>query len=102
MDTTGTAGPRRARPLLDDWTWQSRGSCHEVAPEVFFPEDSGRYGLRGREEQAKRICRGCPVLAECRNHALSMPEAHGIWAATTPSERARGRATERDRVAAAG
>jgi len=77
--SSGIAQPRRPRPI---------------------PEDSGRYGLRGREEQAKRICRECPVLAECRRHALAMPETHGIWGAMTPSERARGRAA--DRVAAAG
>lgn len=100
LTTPSTTEPRRPRPILDDWTWQLRGSCHQVAPEVFFPEDSGRYGLRGREEQAKRICRECPVLAECRSHALAMPETHGIWGAMTPSERARGRAAER--VSAAG
>ncbi len=77
------------RPLLDDWTWQELGSCRASAPEVFFPEDSGRSGLRGREERAKRICRGCPVLVRCREHALAAGEAHGVWGAMSARERSR-------------
>lgn len=77
------------RPLLEDWTWQELGSCRESAPEVFFPEDCGRAGLREREERAKRICRGCPVLARCREHALAVGEAHGVWGAMSARERNR-------------
>jgi WhiB family transcriptional regulator, redox-sensing transcriptional regulator len=101
-DTASPPSRPRPRPIIDDWTWQLRGSCHKVAPEIFFPEDSGRHGLRGREEQAKRICRECPVLKQCREHALAMPETHGIWGAMTPMERARGRAPAAESVAATG
>ena len=40
-----------------------------------------------QEARAKLICADCPVLARCRDHALSVPEAWGIWGATTPRER---------------
>jgi hypothetical protein len=43
---------------------------------------------RAQEERAKRICRDCPVIAECREHAVRTPETYGIWGATTPRERA--------------
>jgi WhiB family transcriptional regulator, redox-sensing transcriptional regulator len=56
-------------PLLDEWTWQLL--------------------LRAREERAKRICRECPVIDNCREYAPPAPEAYGIWGALTPSERAR-------------
>ncbi|MCP9272956.1 WhiB family transcriptional regulator [Mycolicibacterium arenosum] len=77
------------RPLADDWTWQVRGSCRQMAPEVFFPEDSGRSGLLAREERAKRVCRECPVVASCRDHALSVGETHGVWGAMSARDRVR-------------
>jgi WhiB family redox-sensing transcriptional regulator len=39
------------------------------------------------EARAKLICADCPVLTQCRDHALSVPETWGIWGATTPRER---------------
>lgn len=77
------------RPLTEEWTWQVRGSCRQMAPEVFFPEDSGRSGLRAREERAKQICLDCPVLASCRDHALSVGERHGVWGAMSARDRLR-------------
>ncbi|MCV7016096.1 WhiB family transcriptional regulator [Mycolicibacterium madagascariense] len=81
--------PSAPRPLLEDWTWQSRGSCRRAAPEVFFPEDAGRSGLRAREEQAKQICRRCPVLLRCREYALTVGETYGVWGAMSARERTR-------------
>jgi WhiB family transcriptional regulator, redox-sensing transcriptional regulator len=83
--------PSRAlpRPLLDDWTWQELGSCRRSAPEIFFPEDAGRSGLRAREERAKQICRRCPVLSRCREHALAVGETYGVWGAMSARERTR-------------
>jgi excisionase family DNA binding protein len=37
---------------------------------------------------AKSICSGCVVRAQCLEFALSRPDLLGIWAATTPNERA--------------
>lgn len=37
-------------------------------------------------EQARQICRRCPVIRECLAWALTHPE-HGVWAATTAEER---------------
>lgn len=77
------------RPLAEEWTWQSRGRCRQLSPEVFFPEDAGRTGLRTREEHAKRICLNCPVLTDCRDHALAMRETHGVWGAMSARDRRR-------------
>jgi WhiB family redox-sensing transcriptional regulator len=86
-----TSRPRewRSRPLVDDWNWQALGRCRETVPELFFPEDYGRAGLRAREERAKQICRDCPVVTPCREHALNAPETHGVWGAMSARERAR-------------
>jgi WhiB family redox-sensing transcriptional regulator len=73
--------------IEDELTWQSRANCRDHATEVFFPDRDGRTGLRQREEAAKRICRECPVLSVCREHALRLPECHGVWGAMTAAER---------------
>ena len=66
------------------------GCCQDSPAELFFPEDEESKRIRReREEQAKRICRDCPVLAVCREHALSTPEKHGVWGAMTTQERLR-------------
>lgn len=88
----GTAPWGTDRALLpsvaDEWNWQSMASCLGYPPEMFFPKEECRGGRFAREQQAKRICRTCPVVAECRQHALSLPETHGIWGAMTARERA--------------
>jgi WhiB family transcriptional regulator, redox-sensing transcriptional regulator len=73
----------------DAWNWQLRGSCLGQPVELFFPDDHAGPNRRRQEEAAKRICRECPVLKECRDHALRTPEPHGIWGAMTAQERTR-------------
>ncbi|MCI4674341.1 WhiB family transcriptional regulator [Candidatus Mycolicibacterium alkanivorans] len=86
-----TARQQLPRPLAGDWDWQLSARCTNFSPEVFFPEEDGRRDQRRREEAAKRICWGCPVIARCLEHALRAPENHGVWGATTANERARTR-----------
>jgi WhiB family transcriptional regulator, redox-sensing transcriptional regulator len=71
------------------WDWQLQGKCRGEPTEVFFPDDHGTANRRKLENAAKRICRECPVLEKCRDHALRTPEPHGIWGAMTAQERAR-------------
>jgi WhiB family redox-sensing transcriptional regulator len=71
------------------WVWQLQGSCRGQAPEIFFPDDHATRDRRRQENLAKQICRQCPVLEQCRDHALRTPEPHGIWGAMTAQERAR-------------
>jgi WhiB family redox-sensing transcriptional regulator len=82
-------GQRSPRPLLGEESWQKWGSCRQLTPEIFYPEDGGRAGLRAREERAKRICRACPVVDDCRNHALSARETYGVWGAMSARDRQR-------------
>jgi hypothetical protein len=49
---------------------------------------------RGEIEFARRICQACPVLMDCAVFALTGheetgPDSHGIWAGSTPNERAK-------------
>jgi WhiB family redox-sensing transcriptional regulator len=75
-------------PRTDLWDWQLRATCRQVETDLFFPQEGEtHHGRRGRERAAKRICRSCPVLAQCRNHALSVGEPFGIWGGTTEADR---------------
>ncbi|UOT05746.1 WhiB family transcriptional regulator [Rhodococcus opacus] len=75
-------------PRTDLWDWQLRATCRQVETDLFFPQEGEtHHDRRGRERAAKRICRTCPVLAQCRTHALSVGEPFGIWGGTTEADR---------------
>jgi WhiB family redox-sensing transcriptional regulator len=76
------------RPVYDEWAWQEDGKCKEADTEIFFL-DSGESGKQKREKQrkAKAICKGCPVVNECLQHAMKTPEYFGVWGGMTADER---------------
>jgi WhiB family transcriptional regulator, redox-sensing transcriptional regulator len=67
----------------DDNGWQDRANCLGVDPDLFFPE----RGASTRE--AKEVCRGCVVRAECLEFALQNGERFGIWGGLSERERRR-------------
>lgn len=72
----------------DNWEWQLLGSCRSYDSAVFFHPEAERGRARARREAAaKAICRGCPVLAACRNHALTTREPYGVWGGLSEGER---------------
>lgn len=79
---------RLPMPLLDIYEWQDKALCRTSDPGPFFEPDAER-GLRKkrREEAAKAVCRSCPVMVPCREHALAVVEEYGIWGGLTPAER---------------
>jgi WhiB family redox-sensing transcriptional regulator len=55
---------------------------------MFFHPDGERGRARAqRETRAKEMCKRCPVLVECRAHALAVCEPYGIWGGMSESER---------------
>lgn len=75
-------------PRADQWEWQFEGTCRTSSPDVFFhPEGERGAARRRRDESAKAICRACPVLVRCREHALTVREPYGVWGALTEDER---------------
>ena len=68
---------------VEDQSWQERALCAETDPEAFFPEKGGST------REAKRICTGCEVRAECLEYALTMDERFGIWGGLSERERRR-------------
>jgi WhiB family redox-sensing transcriptional regulator len=75
-------------PIADNWDWQSNGACRSFPPEMFFhPEGERGPSRRARISEAKSICGTCPVLLQCRTHALSVQEPYGIWGGLSEDER---------------
>ena len=63
--------------------WQEEALCAQTDPEAFFPEKGGST------REAKRICVGCTVKAECLEYALAHDERFGIWGGLSERERRR-------------
>lgn len=75
-------------PIIELWEWQSQALCREASPDVFFHPEGERGPSRvGRDERAKALCAQCPVLQECREHALRVREPYGVWGGLTEQER---------------
>ena len=70
------------------WEWQSQGRGRLTSPEVFFHPDRERGpSRRWREARALAVCRRCPVLEQCREHALRVNEPYGVWGGMTEKDR---------------
>ena len=75
-------------------TWRLEALCAETDPEAFFPEKGGST------REAKRVCTGCAVRAECLEFALASDERFGIWGGLSERERRRLRLQRRDALTA--
>jgi WhiB family redox-sensing transcriptional regulator len=68
--------------------WRVRGLCLSEDPDLFFPIggiNSGRATLQ--TDEAKAVCRHCPVTRQCLAWAVDMGPVEGIWGGTTEGER---------------
>ncbi len=75
-------------PVADIYDWQLRGSCRGMDSGFFFHPEGERGPARAnREAQAKVICNACPVVEQCRRHALTVHEPYGVWGGLSESER---------------
>jgi WhiB family transcriptional regulator, redox-sensing transcriptional regulator len=78
--------------------WRNDAACLGVDPDLFFPIGTAGPAL-DQIDEAKRICRACPVRERCLAWALERGAATGIWGGTTDDERrALRRAAARDRA----
>src|ERR1700709_975749 len=66
--------------------WRHRALCRDEDPELFFP-----IGTTGpavvQIEQAKAVCRRCPVTQSCLEWALSSGQDSGVWGGLSVDER---------------
>ncbi|WP_051055929.1 MULTISPECIES: WhiB family transcriptional regulator [Kitasatospora] len=90
MESSATAAARRpaAQPDADDSPWHTSAACRSDEAGLFFaPSKEPTAARLSREEHAKRVCARCPVLLDCREHALAQPEPYGVWGGLTAAER---------------
>lgn len=81
-------GPGSGSPAGEDDPWHTGAACRRDEVGLFFaPSKEPTAARLSREEQAKRVCSRCPVLLECREHALAQPEPYGVWGGLTAAER---------------
>jgi len=85
--------------------WVEDAACAQTDTEAFFhPEGSKGLARARHEAEAKKVCRACPVRAECLEYALAHDERYGVWGGTGEDERAHllaARRAERNRTGAA-
>ena len=60
--------------------WSARGACRGKDPDALFVKGAA-------QQQAKLVCRSCPVKAECLAHALDTRTEFGVWGGMTERER---------------
>jgi WhiB family redox-sensing transcriptional regulator len=60
--------------------WMTHAACRAINPDELF--------VRGAaQNDAKRICHGCPVKTECLAYALDHGIEFGVWGGMTERER---------------
>lgn len=75
-------------PRAEAWDWQRWARCRAMDSAVFFHPDGERGLARAnRVARAKAICHQCPVMRQCRRHALRTREPFGVWGGLDETER---------------
>ncbi|PSK97427.1 transcription factor WhiB [Murinocardiopsis flavida] len=66
--------------------WRHHAACRDEDPELFFPiGDSGPALVQ--IEEAKEVCRSCPVVDSCLRWALESGQDGGVWGGMSEDER---------------
>ena len=66
--------------------WRHQAACRDEDPELFFPIGNTGPALLQIEE-AKSVCRICPVVEECLAGALESGQDSGVWGGLSEDER---------------
>jgi WhiB family transcriptional regulator, redox-sensing transcriptional regulator len=69
---------------MDDW--RDMAACRSEDPDLFFPIGTSGPALL-QMEQAKAVCRRCPVRERCLHWAMNTGECMGVWGGTSETER---------------
>jgi WhiB family transcriptional regulator, redox-sensing transcriptional regulator len=78
-----------SRVVTGNLEWQRAALCRGEAGRDFYPPFGGerKRDRKARELRAKAVCEGCPVRAECLDHAVNSGERYGVWGGLTSDER---------------
>jgi WhiB family redox-sensing transcriptional regulator len=78
--------PGRHSEENENMDWRHRAICRDEDPELFFPIGNTGPALL-QIEQAKAVCRRCPVIQECLTWALESGQDAGVWGGLSEDER---------------
>ncbi|MFF1568217.1 WhiB family transcriptional regulator [Streptomyces sp. NPDC058293] len=68
--------------------WRNRSLCQGEDPDLFFPVGNISSGPTALQtDEAKAVCRRCPVAEKCLSWAVAVGPVEGIWGGTTEGER---------------
>jgi WhiB family redox-sensing transcriptional regulator len=56
-----------------DDSWRDDAACKGLHPNLFF------VGKGARADEAKELCRGCPVRVACAEFAIRTSQQFGVW-----------------------
>jgi hypothetical protein len=66
-------------------SWHAHAACNgHPDPDLWHTDTAGPIGAR-RTDEAKRVCRACPVEVRCLAEHINEP--HGVWGGLDPRER---------------
>ncbi|MEU2762965.1 WhiB family transcriptional regulator [Streptomyces sp. NPDC007094] len=68
--------------------WRTNAACLDEDPDLFFPIGTTGPAI-AQAEEAKAVCRRCPVMEACLDWALESGQDHGVWGGTDENERRR-------------
>lgn len=68
--------------------WRRSGACRTEDPDLFFPKGYEGAPTLCQIEEAKAVCRRCPVRDACLAYALDNHIGDGIFGGLTDQERA--------------
>lgn len=87
MNSVFTTLGQQAPDTLDHGDrWRDAAACLEEDPELFFPVGTSDPAVMQAEE-AKAVCRRCPVVEACLQWALETRQDSGIWGGLDELER---------------
>jgi WhiB family transcriptional regulator, redox-sensing transcriptional regulator len=66
--------------------WRDDAACLHADPDLFFPVGTTGPAL-DQIDEARRICRACPVRKRCLAWVLDLGAVSGVWAGSTEDER---------------
>jgi WhiB family redox-sensing transcriptional regulator len=66
--------------------WRDFAACRDTNPDLFFPVGTTGPAIE-QIEQAKAVCRECPVQTACLEFALLTNQDSGVWGGTSEEER---------------
>ncbi|MGV9503585.1 WhiB family transcriptional regulator [Streptomyces sp. NPDC003642] len=73
-------------PVSTDVPEWPRPACVGEDPELFFPVSTTGPAALMQIEEAKAVCRRCPLMGSCLEGALERNEL-GVWGGTDEGER---------------